>query len=186
MNCDSYHMALLEILHFPDPSLRNRAQPVLQVDDEIRTLVDNMFETMYAAPGIGLAATQVNSSKRVVVIDVSEERSQPLCLINPEILETRGSEEMEEGCLSVPGFYETVQRADWVRVRALDRDGQACELETDGLLAVCIQHEIDHLDGKLFVDYLSQLKRTRIRKKLEKQERQGVTDKPEQLGQRVI
>jgi peptide deformylase len=179
-------MPLLAILHFPDPRLRNIAQPVSQVDDAVRTLVDNMLETMYAAPGIGLAATQVNSSKRVVVIDVSEESNQPLCLINPEILETRGSEEMEEGCLSVPGFYETVQRADWVRVRALDRDGQTCEFETDGLLAVCIQHEIDHLDGKLFVDYLSQLKRTRIRKKLEKQERQGETETPGQPGQRVI
>ena len=186
MNCDGYHMPLLEILHYPDPRLRNIAQPVSQIDDAVRSLVDNMFETMYAAPGIGLAATQVNSSRRVIVIDVSEENNQPLCLINPEILEIRGSEEMEEGCLSVPGFFETVQRADWVRVRALDRDGQACEIEADGLLAVCIQHEVDHLDGKLFVDYLSQLKRTRIRKKLEKQEREGVTDKPEQPGQRVI
>jgi peptide deformylase len=179
-------MPLLEILHYPDPRLRNIAQPVSQIDDAVRSLVDNMFETMYAAPGVGLAATQVNSSRRVIVIDVSEENNQPLCLINPEILEIRGSEEMEEGCLSVPGFFETVQRADWVRARALDRDGQACEFEADGLLAVCIQHEVDHLDGKLFVDYLSQLKRTRIRKKLEKQEHQGVTDKPEQPGQRVI
>lgn len=179
-------MALLEILHYPDSRLRTLAQPVAQVDDEIRALVDNMFETMYAAPGIGLAATQVNSDRRVVVIDVSEDRSNPLCLINPEILEIRGSEEMEEGCLSVPGFFETVQRADWVRARALDRDGKEFELETEGLLAVCIQHEIDHLDGKLFVDYLSQLKRTRIRKKLEKQERLGESDKPEQPGKRAI
>jgi len=179
-------MALLEILHYPDPRLRNIARPVLQVDGALCALVDNMLETMYAAPGIGLAATQVNSDSRVVVIDVSEENNKPLCLINPEILETRGSEEMEEGCLSVPGYYETVQRADWVRVRALDRDGKEFELETDGLLAVCIQHEVDHLDGKLFVDYLSQLKRTRIRKKLEKQERQGVPGKPEQPNQRVI
>jgi peptide deformylase len=179
-------MALLEILHYPDPRLRTVAQPVAQVDDEIRALVDNMFETMYAAPGIGLAATQVNSGRRIVVIDVSEDNTKPLCLINPEILETRGSEEMEEGCLSVPGFFETVQRADWVRARALNPDGKEFELETDGLLAVCIQHEIDHLDGKLFVDYLSQLKRTRIRKKLEKQERLGESGKPEQPSKRVI
>jgi peptide deformylase len=155
-------MALLEILHYPDPRLRKVAQPVAQVDDAIRALIDNMLETMYAAPGIGLAATQVNSGKRIVVIDVSEDNSNPLCLINPEILEIRGSEEMEEGCLSVPGFYEMVQRADWVRARALDRDGRE------------------------FVDYLSQMKRMRIRKKLEKQERQGVSGKPEQPGQRAI
>lgn len=179
-------MALLEILHFPDPRLRTIAQPVARVDDELRELVDNMFETMYAAPGIGLAATQVNRARRVVVIDISENKEQPLCLVNPEILERRGVEEMEEGCLSVPGFFEPVQRAEWVRVRALDRNGQGFELETDGLLAVCIQHEIDHLDGKLFVDYLSQLKRTRIRKKLEKQERQDPSEKQEAANQRVI
>jgi peptide deformylase len=179
-------MAILEILYFPDPRLRNLAQPVTEVDDAIRTLVDNMLETMYAAPGIGLAATQVGVGKRVVVIDVSEEKDQPLCLINPEILELRGVEEMEEGCLSVPGVYETVQRADWVHVRALDRDGQGFELEVDGLLAVCIQHEIDHLDGKLFVDYLSQLKRTRIRKKLEKQGRQTPAATDRQPAKRVI
>lgn len=164
-------MAILDILHFPDPRLRNIAQPVTDVDDAVRQLIDNMFETMYAAPGIGLAATQVNVSQRVVVIDISEDRKQPLCLINPELLELQGVEEMDEGCLSVPGVYETVQRAEKVRVRALDRDGCAFELEADGLLAVCLQHEIDHLDGKLFVDYLSQLKRTRIRKKLEKTQR---------------
>ena len=145
-----------------------------------------MLETMYAAPGIGLAATQVNVGKRIVVIDVSEDKSQPLCLINPEIMEQEGIEEMEEGCLSVPGIYENVRRAKWVRIRALDRDGRPFEIETDGLLAVCIQHEIDHLDGKLFVDYLSQLKRTRIRKKLEKQDRQAVSGKPEHANQRVI
>jgi len=166
-------MAILEILHFPDPRLRNKARPVTAVDATIRALVADMLETMYAAPGIGLAATQVNVARRVAVIDISESRDQPLCLINPEILERRGIEEMEEGCLSVPGVYETVQRADWVRVRALDREGQSLELESDGLLAVCIQHEIDHLDGKLFVDYLSVLKRTRIRGKLEKQRRQA-------------
>lgn len=164
-------MAILDILHFPDPRLRNIAQPVTEVDDAVRQLIDNMFETMYTAPGIGLAATQVNVSQRIVVIDISEDKKQPLCLINPELLERQGVEEMDEGCLSVPGVYETVQRAEKVRVRALDRDGHTFELETDGLLAVCLQHEIDHLDGKLFVDYLSQLKRTRIRKKLEKNQR---------------
>ena len=166
-------MTTLNILHFPDPRLRNVAQPVGQVDDDVRQLVDDMFETMYAAPGIGLAATQVNVARRIVVIDISEEKDQPLCLINPEILELAGVEEMEEGCLSVPGVFERVQRADRVKVSALDRTGQPFELQADGLLAVCIQHEIDHLDGKLFVDYLSQLKRTRIRKKLEKEQRQS-------------
>ncbi|MEN8107531.1 MAG: peptide deformylase [Pseudomonadota bacterium] len=179
-------MALLEILHFPDPRLRNKARPVESVNEATRQLVDDMFETMYAAPGIGLAATQVNIDKRIVVIDVSEEKDQPLCLINPEILELKGVEEMEEGCLSVPGVFDTVQRADWVRMRALDREGKSWEMETDGLLAVCIQHEIDHLNGKLFVDYLSQLKRTRIRKKLEKEQRQpsATADKP--VARRVI
>jgi peptide deformylase len=162
-------MALLDILHFPDPRLRTRAKPVEKVDENIRTLIDDMFETMYAAPGIGLAATQVNVHSRVIVIDISEDRSQPLVLINPEIIETQGEEEMEEGCLSVPGVYELVKRADRIRVRTLDRDGNEQEVEADGLLAVCIQHEMDHLDGKLFVDYLSQLKRNRIRKKMEKQ-----------------
>ncbi|NLG77826.1 MAG: peptide deformylase [Xanthomonadaceae bacterium] len=165
-------MALLPILEFPDPRLRTRAQPVEAVDASLRKLIDDMFETMYAAPGIGLAATQVNVHKRVVVIDVSETRDQPLVLINPEILERRGVEESEEGCLSVPGIYDKVRRAEHVRVRTLDREGKSIEFEADGLLAVCIQHEIDHLDGKLFVDYLSDLKRTRIRKKLEK-ERKG-------------
>lgn len=162
-------MALREILHFPDPRLRLRARPVDTVDDAIRALIDDMFETMYAAPGIGLAATQINVQKRILVADVSDDQSAPHCLINPEILSCEGEEEMDEGCLSVPGFYERVQRAERVRVRAIDRDGEAFEMELDGLLAVCIQHEIDHLDGKLFVDYLSTLKRNRIRKKLEKQ-----------------
>jgi peptide deformylase len=166
-------MTTLNILQFPDPRLRNVAQPVEQVDDSVRQLVDDMFETMYAAPGIGLAATQVNVAKRILVIDISEEKDQPLCLINPELLELDGIEEMEEGCLSVPGVFELVQRADKVKVRALGRDGNAFDLAADGLLAVCIQHEIDHLDGKLFVDYLSQLKRTRIRKRLEKEQRQS-------------
>jgi len=183
---DDNHMALLEILYFPDPRLRNIAKPVQTVDAGIRQLLDDMLDTMYAAPGIGLAATQINSDKRVVVIDVSEEKDQPLCLINPEILELEGVEEMEEGCLSVPGVFETVQRADQVRLRALDRDGKPVEIQAGGLLAVCIQHEIDHLDGKLFVDYLSQLKRTRIRKKLEKEQRQINPEVDVKSSQRVI
>ena len=166
-------MAILDILHFPDARLRNVAKPVAQVDDSVRKLIDDMFETMYEAPGIGLAAIQVNQPRRVIVVDISEERNQPLAMINPEILEKHGEEQMDEGCLSVPGVYETVQRAERVRVRALDRDGNSFEMELDGLLAVCIQHEIDHLDGKLFVDYLSNLKRQRIRKKLEKEARQS-------------
>ncbi len=171
-------MAILDILHFPDPRLRIKAKPVEAVDAELQQLIDDMFETMYAAPGIGLAATQVNVHKRLIVIDVSDDQSEPLVLINPEILDKRGVEEMQEGCLSVPGYYDNVQRADWVRVRALDRDGKPFELETDGLLAVCIQHEIDHLDGKLFVDYLSELKRKRVRKKLEKQAQSAPAAQP--------
>ena len=165
-------MALLQILEFPDPRLRTRAQPVTQVDAALRTLIDDMFETMYAAPGIGLAATQVNVGKRVLVIDLSERHDEPLALINPEILSRTGVEETEEGCLSVPGYFDKVTRAEKIRVRALDRDGKQIEFDADGLLAVCIQHEIDHLDGKLFVDYLSELKRTRIRKKLEKERKE--------------
>jgi peptide deformylase len=166
-------MAILDILHFPDSRLRNIAKPVAAVDDTVRQLIDDMFETMYDAPGIGLAAVQVNQPHRVIVVDTTEDRSQPIALVNPEILEKDGVEEMDEGCLSVPGFYETVRRAETIKVRALDRDGKAFEMTADGLLAVCIQHEIDHLDGKLFVDYLSNLKRQRIRKKLEKEARQG-------------
>ncbi len=165
-------MAILDILHYPDPRLRNKAKPVKQVDGAVRTLVDDMLETMYQAPGIGLAATQVNVDKRVLVIDTSEEKNNPQCFINPQIVEKDGEEKMEEGCLSVPGIFEPVTRADNIRVRALDRDGNEFEMEADGLLAVCIQHEIDHLDGKLFVDYLSSLKRQRIRKRLEKEARQ--------------
>ena len=168
-------MAKLDILTFPDPRLRNQAKPVGSVDHRIRGILDDMLETMYAAPGIGLAAIQVNIPLRIVVIDVSETNDQPLCLINPEILERSGEEQMDEGCLSVPGFYEPVTRAERVRVRALDREGRPFELDTDGLLAVCIQHEIDHLDGKLFVDYVSALKRQRIRRKLEKEQRQAQT-----------
>ncbi len=167
-------MAIRDILHYPDPRLRNRAQAVEGVDDAVRRLVDDMLETMYAAPGIGLAAIQVNVPKRVITIDISEHGDQPLCLINPEILELAGSIETEEGCLSVPGIYESVERADAIRARGLDCDGQAVEFEAEGLLAVCVQHEIDHLDGKLFVDYLSQLKRQRIRKKAHKQQRQAM------------
>lgn len=174
-------MAILDILHFPDPRLRKHAEPVTEVDDAIRKIVDDMFETMYTAPGIGLAATQVNIQKRIIVVDVSKDQDQPMVFINPEILERRGEEEMEEGCLSVPGFYETVRRADAVRVRALGRDGKPFEIEADGLLAVCIQHELDHLEGKLFVDYISPLKRQRIKAKLEKQARQGTLPK---IGER--
>ena len=164
-------MAKLEILHYPDPRLRNCARPVDVVDEDVKTLVDNMLETMYDAPGIGLAATQVNVDQRVIVIDVSEDKSQPLCFINPELEETDGQVELEEGCLSVPGIYETVQRAEQIRVRAVNREGESFTLDAEGLLAVCIQHEIDHLDGKLFVDSLSRLKQQRIRKKAQKQQR---------------
>lgn len=168
-------MALLTILEFPDPRLRTKAAPVAKVDDALRTLCDDMIETMYAANGIGLAATQVNVHSRIVVIDVSEERNQPQVFINPEIVARVGVEVAEEGCLSVPGAYEEVQRAEEVTVKALGRDGKEFTLEADGLLAVCIQHELDHLEGKLFVDYLSDLKRTRIRKKLEKDQKERAT-----------
>ncbi len=167
-------MAIRDILHYPDPRLRNHAQAVERVDDEVRRLLDDMLETMYAAPGIGLAAIQVNVPKRVITIDISEHGDQPLCLVNPEILELTGSIETEEGCLSVPGIYESVERADAIRARGLDREGRAVEFEAEGLLAVCVQHEIDHLDGTLFVDHLSQLKRQRIRKKTHKQQRQAM------------
>ncbi|HEX7034690.1 MAG TPA: peptide deformylase [Pseudomonadales bacterium] len=164
-------MAILDILEFPDPRLRTRAEPVEAVDDAVRKLIDDMLETMYDAPGIGLAATQVNVHRRIIVVDVSENRDDPHAFINPELELLGGSIETEEGCLSVPGFYEPVTRAERIRVQALDRDGQPFTLEAEGLLAVCIQHECDHLEGKLFVDYLSNLKRTRIRRKLEKQQR---------------
>ena len=164
-------MAILKILHYPDPRLRTVAQPVARVDDEIRTLVANMAETMYQAPGIGLAAVQVDVALRVVVIDISEQRTALNVFINPEIIEREGVQVMEEGCLSVPGIFDEVERASHIRVRALNQSGAPLEIEAKGLLAVCIQHEIDHLDGKVFVDYLSRLKQTRIRKKLEKQER---------------
>src|SRR5690606_1996062 len=162
-------MALLDILEFPDPRLRTKAKPVTNVDDKIRKLTDDMLETMYAAPGIGLAATQVNVHQRIVVIDVSEDKNEPLVLINPEFEVVEGEQQYDEGCLSVPGFYETVTRAEKIRVKALNRKGEPFELVADGLLSVCIQHELDHLDGKLFVDHISKLKRDRIRKKLEKE-----------------
>ena len=164
-------MAKLTILEFPDPRLRKKAAAVDVVDDELRTLIGDMFETMYEAPGIGLAATQVDVHKRVLVTDVSPDKSEPHVLINPEILEKDGVTVTDEGCLSVPGYYEEVERAEHIRVRFQDRDGEEQELEAEGLLAVCIQHEMDHLDGKLFVDYLSEAKRQRIRKKLEKERR---------------
>lgn len=162
-------MARLEILEFPDPRLRTIAKPVDVVDDALRALIDDMFETMYEAPGIGLAATQINVHKQLIVIDLSEDRSEPLVFINPklEVLDDTLTE-YDEGCLSVPGFYETVSRPNRVRINALDRNGEPFEIVTDGLLATCIQHEMDHLNGKLFVDYLSTLKRQRIRSKLEK------------------
>jgi peptide deformylase len=166
-------MALLEILHFPDPRLRLKARPVTQVGDQVRQMVKDMYETMYKAPGIGLAATQVNIQLEVIVMDVSENKDQPLCLINPKIIESSGTEEMQEGCLSVPGFYENVTRAENVKIQALNENGELFELEADDLMAVCIQHEMDHLQGKLFVDYLSPLKRQRIKKKLIKLEKSG-------------
>jgi len=166
-------MAKLKILEFPDPRLRTKALPVENVDDRIRSLIDDLFETMYAAPGIGLAATQVDRHIRLLVLDVSEDRSRPRCLINPEIVEADGEEEMDEGCLSVPGFYEKVKRADRIRVRAQNETGESSEFEAEGLEAVCIQHEMDHLEGKLFVDYLSSLKRNRIRSKLLKQKKKA-------------
>ena len=164
-------MAKLTILEFPDPRLRTKAIPVAAVDDELNALIDDMFETMYAAPGIGLAATQVDVHWRFLVADVSPDQSQPHALINPVILEKDGVKVSEEGCLSVPGYYEEVERAQHIRVRFLDRSGEQQEMEAEGLLAVCIQHEMDHLEGKLFVDYLSETKRQRIRKKLEKDRR---------------
>lgn len=164
-------MALLTVIHYPDPRLRKKASPIDVVDKEIQSLVDDMFDTMYAAPGIGLAAVQVDVPKQLIVIDISETKDEPYCFINPQILEKRGEQMVEEGCLSVPGIYEDVKRYDWIKVRALDKNGKEFELETDGILAICIQHEMDHLQGKLFVDYLSELKRTRIRKKLEKNQR---------------
>lgn len=167
-------MSLLTILEFPDPRLRKKAAAVTNIDDALRQTIDDMFETMYEAPGIGLAATQVNFHQRLLVLDVSEEKDQPQVFINPEI-EVLDPEPLgyEEGCLSVPGYYDLVERPRKVRVKALDRNGDAFELEAEGLLAVCLQHEVDHLDGKLFVDYLSILKRQRIKQKLQKESRRS-------------
>ena len=178
-------MAVLTILEYPDPRLRTRAKPVAAVDARIRQLIEDMFETMYGAPGVGLAATQVDVHERVLVLDVSQERNEPLALVNPEILTRDGVAEGEEGCLSVPGIFDLVDRAARITVRALDGDGKPFELAAEGLLAVCIQHEMDHLEGKLFVDYLSELKRTRIRKKLEKERRERADGAPERERPRV-
>lgn len=173
-------MARLAILEYPDPRLRIRAERVTEVDAEIKDLVADLLETMYAAPGIGLAATQVDVHKRVLVIDVSEERNNPYCLINPEIIAAEGEISAEEGCLSVPEYYDSVSRARRIQVRALDAEGAAIQFEAEDLLAVCIQHEMDHLEGKLFVDYLSELKRQRLRKKFLKKSR------PKHAGARAV
>jgi len=164
-------MSKLTILEYPDPRLRNKAQPVTVFDAALQALIDDMFQTMYDAPGIGLAATQVNVHKQLLVLDVSEEKDAPLVLINPKIAGQEGSQVYQEGCLSVPGIYADVERADRITVEALDRHGKPLNFAADGLLAVCIQHEMDHLIGKLFVDYLSPLKRELVRRKLEKQRR---------------
>jgi peptide deformylase len=164
-------MAIRQILHYPDPRLRRRAEPVAQVDAQTRTVVDDMVDTMYQAPGIGLAAPQIDVLKRIIVIDTSETKDDLHVFINPEIVSRDGEQTLEEGCLSVPGIYDNVTRAQRITVRALDREGQPFEVEASGLLATCVQHEIDHLEGRLFVDYLSRLKQQRIRKKLQKQER---------------
>src|ERR1700722_3282900 len=166
-------MAILNILRYPDPRLKKRAAAVGRVDDRIRKLVRDMAETMYAAPGVGLAATQVDVHLKVIVIDISPGKNNLLVLINPEIVERKGESTLEEGCLSVPGIYDKVARAEWIRLRALNAEGKGFELEADGLLAVCIQHEMDHLEGKMFVEYLSRLKQTRIRTKMLKQERES-------------
>jgi len=167
-------MSLLNILHFPDKRLRLKAKEVTEFDVSLHKFVADMFDTMYDAPGIGLAATQVNVLKRLLVMDISENKDEPLCLINPVIIASEGEEEGDEGCLSIPGFYEVVKRFEKITVKAQNEHGDEIEFEADGLKAVCIQHEMDHLDGKLFVDYISSLKRTRIQKKLEKQKKQGI------------
>ena len=161
-------MALLNILNFPDPRLRTKAKQVTEFNQEIATLTNNMLETMYAAPGIGLAATQVDVHQRIITIDTSEEKNQPLVVINPEIINKEGEQSIDEGCLSIPGIYEPVKRFNYIRLKAQDQNGDFYELDAEELLSVCIQHEMDHLEGKLFVDYLSEMKRNRIRKKLVK------------------
>ncbi|MDH3419784.1 MAG: peptide deformylase [Gammaproteobacteria bacterium] len=170
-------MAQLPILEYPDPRLRIRAEPVTEFDAGLRQLAVDLLETMYAAPGIGLAATQVDVHKRILVVDVSEERNEPLCLINPEIVSAEGQVSYEEGCLSVPDVFESVDRAERITVSALDENGERIEIEAEGLLAICIQHEIDHLDGKLFVDYLSALKRERLKKKTRKKAKREASDR---------
>ena len=171
-------MAIRTILEFPDPRLRTRAQPVTRFDAELHRVIDDMLETMYAAPGIGLAATQVDVHRRLVVIDISADRNDLLVLINPEILSREGEIATEEGCLSVPGYFDEVKRASKIRVRAHDRDGNVFERDCEDILAVCVQHEMDHIDGKLFVDYLSSLKRERVRKKLEKERKERASSAP--------
>jgi peptide deformylase len=166
-------MAILTILKYPDPKLHTIAKPVENVDDEARTLIDNMAETMYDAPGIGLAATQVDVHRQIIVIDTSEDRNSLKIFINPRLAKTEGVADREEGCLSVPGVFDTVKRAEKITVEALDRDGIPFSLEAEGILAVCIQHEMDHLQGKVFVEYLSQLKQTRIRTKMKKAQRKA-------------
>ena len=178
-------MARLPILEYPDPRLRTRAQPVTKFDTELKTLVADLFETMYAAPGIGLAATQVDVHKRVLVCDVGTETREPYCLINPEILSAEGSANSEEGCLSVPEYYDFVDRAAVIEVRAYDPDGKPFELKAEGMLAVCIQHEMDHLEGKLFVDYLSELKRERLKKKASKKAKRA-GDAPETPSKKSV
>jgi peptide deformylase len=178
-------MARLQILEYPDPRLRTRAVPVTQFDARLGQMIDDMFETMYAAPGIGLAASQVDFHQRLIVIDVSENKDQPLVFCNPEILERTGNATTEEGCLSVPGIFDEVQRASAVRVRAQDRHGGTFETNLEGIAAVCLQHEMDHLEGKLFVDYLSDLKRDRIRKKLDKDRKERASKAREPQGARA-
>ncbi|MFN3236521.1 MAG: peptide deformylase [Pseudomonadales bacterium] len=164
-------MALLDILEFPDPRLRTKAKPIANVTAKIAKLSDDMLETMYAAPGIGLAASQVNVHQRMLVLDVTDDKSQPMVFINPEILQKEGQIQSDEGCLSIPGFYEPVERFEKIQVKALDREGEEFIIDAEGLLAICIQHEMDHLEGKLFVDYLSNTKRQLIRKRLLKQQK---------------
>jgi peptide deformylase len=175
-------MAIRTILEFPDPRLRTRAQPVTRFDAELHRVIDDMRETMYAAPGIGLAATQIDVHQRLIVIDLSADRNDPLVLVNPEILSREGETATEEGCLSVPGYFDEVKRASKIRVRAQDRDGHFFERDCEEILAVCVQHEMDHLDGRLFVDYLSSLKRERIRKKLEKERKERTARSAAEAG----
>jgi peptide deformylase len=180
------HMAIRTILEFPDPRLRTRAQPVTRFDADLHRTIDDMLETMYAAPGIGLAATQVDVHQRLIVIDLSADRNDPLILINPEILVREGEVATEEGCLSVPGYYDEVKRAAKIRVRAHDRDGNVFERDCEEMLAVCVQHEMDHIEGKLFVDYLSSLKRERVRKKLEKERKERAASAAPERRRRAL